>query len=121
MMSDLPGEITKQIFVAPPWIIRSTRYSLTAQGRSIPLSRRLPTGNNSLENASGWMRLPIPAAGTMPHMSGLHHGSGPERIRSTGVEEQPFEFFGAPRGGVFGERPFPARCPDTLQLRIRQV
>ena len=68
MMSDLPGEITKQILSAPPRIMRSTRYSLTAQGRSTPPSRRLPTGRSSFEKASGWMRLPRPAAGTMPHM-----------------------------------------------------
>ena len=42
---DLPGEMTKQIFVAPARNIRSTRYSLTARGRSIPSSRRLPTGS----------------------------------------------------------------------------
>ena len=73
MMSDLPGEITKQIFRAPPRIMRSTKYSLTAQGRSLTPSKRLPTGRSSLEKASGWMRLPRPAAGTIPHMSGLHH------------------------------------------------
>src|SRR5918992_1554256 len=83
MMSDLPGEITKQILSAPPWIMRSTRYSLTAQGRSVPPSRRLPTGRSSLEKASGWMRLPRPAAGTMPHMSGLH--GFPGREHSSGV------------------------------------
>src|SRR3989442_902504 len=32
-MSDLPGAITKQILSAPPNIILSTRYSLTARGR----------------------------------------------------------------------------------------
>jgi dTDP-glucose pyrophosphorylase len=53
MMSDLPGEPTKQIRVAPPLIMRSTRYSLTARGRSLPSSLRLPTGNSSFENASG--------------------------------------------------------------------
>ena len=34
---DLPGEMTKQILSAPARIIRSTRYSLTARGRSTPL------------------------------------------------------------------------------------
>src|SRR4051794_24164610 len=67
-MSDLPGEITKQSLVAPARIIRSTRYSLTARGRSVWPSRRLPTGSSSFENASGWMRLPIPAAGMIPSM-----------------------------------------------------
>src|SRR5579875_4139860 len=39
-------------------------------------SVRLPTGRSSLEKASGWMRMPLPAAGMMPHMSGglLHAG-----------------------------------------------
>jgi hypothetical protein len=52
-MSDLAGEMTKQMRPAPARIIRSTRYSLTARGRSAPFSRRLPTGSSSLENASG--------------------------------------------------------------------
>src|SRR4051794_4504000 len=67
-MSDLPGEMTKHSLSAPPRTSRSTRYSLTARGRSRPSSRRLPTGSSSLENASGCMRLPCPAAGMMPHM-----------------------------------------------------
>src|SRR3954465_9882579 len=67
-MSDFPGEITKQILSAPPRIRRSMRYSDTAQGRSIPLSLRLPTGSNSFEKARGWIRLPRPAAGTIPHI-----------------------------------------------------
>ena len=67
-MSALPGETTKQTRVAPPRTMRSTRYSLTARGRSMPFSRRLPTGSSSFEKASGWMREPWPAAGTMPHM-----------------------------------------------------
>jgi hypothetical protein len=53
MMSDFPGEITKQIFSAPPRIMRSNRYSLTAHGRSPPASMRLPTGSSSFEKASG--------------------------------------------------------------------
>jgi hypothetical protein len=36
MMSDLPGEITKQMRVAPPLIMRSSRYSPTARGRLTP-------------------------------------------------------------------------------------
>src|SRR5205085_4546277 len=68
-MSDLPGEMTKQIFDAPPRTIRSIRYSLTARGRSVEPSIRLPTGSSSFENASGWILLPIPAAGMMPHMT----------------------------------------------------
>src|SRR5829696_5382248 len=67
-MSDFPGEITKQSLSAPPMTNRSTRYSLTARGRSRSPSRRLPTGSSSFENASGCMRLPWPAAGMIPHM-----------------------------------------------------
>src|SRR5436305_2285320 len=67
-MSDLPGAITKQILVAPPTIMRSTRYSLTARGRSVSPSRRLPTGRSSFEKASGWILLPAPAAGMIPHI-----------------------------------------------------
>src|SRR3954471_13941498 len=70
-MSDLPGEITKQILSAPPRIRRSTKYSETAHGRSTPCSVLLPTGRSSLENASGCIRLPRPAAGMMPHISSL--------------------------------------------------
>src|SRR5262249_10316568 len=55
-------------FVTPAINIRSIKYSLTARGRSCPFSQRLPTGRSSFENASGWIRLPFPAAGTMPHM-----------------------------------------------------
>jgi hypothetical protein len=68
MMSDLPGAITKQMCVAPPAIIRSSRYSLTARGRSVAPSKREPTGSSSFENARGWMRLPMPAAGMIPHI-----------------------------------------------------
>src|ERR671937_404997 len=67
-MSVFPGDTTKQIFVAPAMIMRSTRYSLTARGRSTPSSIRLPTGRSSFEKASGWMRLPEPAAGMIPHI-----------------------------------------------------
>src|SRR4051794_28136204 len=70
-MSDLPGEMTKQMRVAPATSIRSIRYSLTARGRSAWPSKRLLTGRSSFENAWGWILLPIPAAGTMPHMSRL--------------------------------------------------
>src|SRR5436309_4507981 len=67
-MSDLPCEITMQILVAPARIIRSSRYSETALGRSVSPSVRLPTGSSSLEKARGWIRLPVPAAGTIPQM-----------------------------------------------------
>src|SRR5918995_5231905 len=119
MMSDLPGEITKQILLAPPRIIRSTRYSLTAQGRSTPSSRRLPTGRSSFEKARGWMRLPRPAAGTIPHMSGLHHGAAPgRRVRRT---QERFELLGATVRGVLLERARPARLGDPAQLGVREV
>jgi hypothetical protein len=71
-MSDFHGEITKQILSAPARSMRSSRCSLTARGRSVSPSKRLPTGSNSLQNANGWMRVPFPAAGTMPHISSLH-------------------------------------------------
>src|SRR3982751_6435832 len=67
-MSDLPAEIVMQTRVAPARIIRSTRYSETAFGRSVPSAMRVPTGSSSLEKASGWMRLPMPAAGTIPQV-----------------------------------------------------
>src|SRR5437588_11250839 len=67
-MSALPGSTTKQIRLAPAFIIRSTKYAPTARGRSRPASIRLPTGKSSLENAKGWIRDPTPAAGTMPQI-----------------------------------------------------
>src|SRR5436305_1667557 len=89
-MSDFPGEITKQILSAPPRMRRSIRYSETAQGRSIPFSLRLPTGSSSLENAKGWMRLPRPAAGTMPHIShSLNFGLTGAAVR---LLEQRYQF-----------------------------
>src|SRR5690625_4783960 len=62
--------MTKQIFVVPARAMRSRRNSLTARGR-VPTSSamRPPTGSSSFEKASGWMRVPLPAAGTMPHIS----------------------------------------------------
>src|SRR3954447_17997984 len=114
-MSDFPGEITKQILSAPPSIRRSMRYSDTAQGRSIPLSLRLPTGSSSLENARGWMRLPRPAAGTMPHISGSLNfrlmGSGVRRLL-----EQRYQFGGAPLRTVLLEASLPCACGDLRQL-----
>src|SRR6185437_2374890 len=77
-MSVLAGEMTKQSLSAPPAIMRSTRNSLTARGRSVPFSMRLPTGRSSLEKASGWILLPAPAAGMIPHMAArlLSGGTG---------------------------------------------
>src|SRR3954464_35575 len=99
-MSHLPGEMTKQSLSAPPANIRSTRYSLTARGRSVPSSRRLPTGSSSFEKASGWMRVPLPAAGMMPSMSGPPCAGGGRHRRI----EQRFELLGATRCGVLGKR-----------------
>src|SRR3954470_1644215 len=101
-MSDLPGDTTKQTCVAPAITMRSSRYSLTARGRSTSASNRLPTGRSSLEKASGWMRLPAPAAGTIPHISALHRFRGEAR-------EHRFELRRTPLGGVLRERALP-RC-----------
>src|SRR5215212_4723010 len=121
MMSLLPGEITKQILSAPPWIMRSTRYSLTAQGRSVIPSSRLPTGRSSLEKASGWIRLPRPAAGTMPHISDLHrfpYGGG--MPRSCRIDRR-LEVAGAPRGRVFGKDALAGALGDGSQLGIAEI
>src|SRR3954447_17270382 len=115
-MSDLPGEITKQILSAPPRISRSSRYSETAHGRSMPSSRWLPTGSNSLEKASGWMRLPAPAAGTIPHISSVGAQSG-EWLAARPFEEL-LHFEGAMRGGVFGEHAFARGGADVGEFRV---
>src|SRR3954471_11480664 len=75
-MSDFPGEMTKQSFVEPALSMRSTTCSLMARGRSVMPSNRLPTGSSSFENASGWMRVPAPAAGMMPHIIGSGGSDG---------------------------------------------
>src|SRR4051812_45441964 len=100
-MSLLPGEITKQSLVAPPRTMRSTRYSLTARGRSTAPSTRMPTGKSSLEKASGWIRLPMPAAGMIPHTSSSH---------------QRQQLFRPLLGGVLAKRPLPRRVPDPGQV-----
>src|SRR5437868_4722064 len=101
-MSLFPGEMTRQIFVAPPRTIRSARYSLTARGRSISPSRRTPTGSSSFENASGWIRLPVPAAGMIPHTP------SPSNLRE--------QLVGALLGGVFLEHALPRGLADAGQL-----
>src|SRR5436190_14928228 len=112
-MPDLPGEITKQILSAPPSTSRSTRYSLTARGRSRSPSRRLPTGSSSFENASGCMRLPCPAAGTMPHIAHLVFDESGSSCHSF---EQRLELGRADRGGVAAERPLARGRGDSLPL-----
>src|SRR5438046_1421858 len=67
-MSALPGATTKQTRSAPALNMRSTRNSLTARGRSTSPTKLLPTGSSSLEKPRGWIRVPMPAAGMMPHM-----------------------------------------------------
>src|SRR5579864_6921991 len=65
-MSVFSADMTMHIWLAPAAIIRSTRYSETALGRSTPLTIREPTGSSSLEQPRGWIRSPAPAAGMIP-------------------------------------------------------
>src|SRR4051794_31075167 len=118
-MSDLPGEITKQILSAPPRIMRLTKYSLTAQGRSTPFSRREPTGSSSFEKASGWIRLPRPAAGMMPHILRLRGLPCPNRLAR--VVERRFEVENALCGGMFRQDTLLRRFGHPGQLGIREV
>src|SRR5438046_10417695 len=116
-MSDLPCEITKQILSAPPRIIRSTRYSETAHGRSTPSSVRLPTGSSSLENASGCIRLPRPAAGIIPHISRSRRGQ-----KAALCLRRPFEqlkqLVGTAAGAVLFERALTCAAGHSLQLLV---
>src|SRR3954464_328009 len=107
-MSALPGEITKQILSAPPSTSRSTRYSLTARGRSRSPSRRLPTGSSSFEKASGCIRLPCPAAGTIPPMKPFR------RYES-------FQLAGTRVGRVLRQRAAPRRVGDGAPIALRHV
>src|SRR3954465_8827437 len=106
-MSDFPGEMMNAILVAPAASIRSTRCSLTARGRSTPPSRRLPTGSSSFENASGWIRVPAPAAGMIPHTIVAPHNA--------------FELGGAARRGVFGQRALARRARQRLQFAVGSI
>src|ERR671924_73915 len=119
-MSVLSGEMTKQIFSAPPITIRSRRYSLTARGRSHPFSDLLPTGSSSFENPSGWMRLPRPAAGTMPHMSHLPDGESFLQWRPARLLNRVEQNRGAAVGRMFGERTLARGHGDAPQLGIAQ-
>src|SRR5215216_1640899 len=116
-MSHLPGAMTRQILSAPPRIMRSTRYSLTAHGRAMPASVLLPTGSSSLEKASGWIRVPRPAAGMMPHMSGLRH-CGNACVPGA---EQLLEFAGAPLGGMLIEHALARGARDARDLGVIDV
>src|SRR5947209_19882815 len=118
MMSDLPGEMTKQILLAPASTMRSNKYSLTAHGRSVPASSRLPTGSNSFEKASGWMRLPLPAAGTMPHMSGILRMRETRRLRGAGRADVALEFAEADRTRMLGEDAVARGAADALLRRL---
>src|SRR4051794_3424613 len=120
-MSDLPGEMTKQMRSQPPRIMRSRRYSLTAHGRSTPASSRLPTGSSSFEKASGWMRLPLPAAGTMPHMSralGMGEARGRSRARRL---DMALEFGEARRARVLGKHTVARGASDALLRRLVKI
>src|SRR3954451_15238106 len=126
-MSDLPGEITKQMRMAPPSTSRSTRYSLTARGRSRSPSVRLPTGSSSFENASGCIRLPWPAAGTMPHICTSATGTGTREVVSHGNTplqrggEHVFEIARAAGGGVFAQRTVAGGRRNARQRVVREV
>src|SRR4051794_13305578 len=122
-MSHLPGEMTKQSLSAPPANIRSTRYSLTARGRSVPSSNRLPTGSNSFEKASGWMRVPLPAAGMIPHMVSALHAFDLASNRAVGARlfEQCDQFSGAPLGGMLEQNPLPSGLAHVGKLTVAQV
>src|SRR5215207_3539410 len=131
-MSDFPGAMTKQILSAPPATIRSIRYSLTAHGRSVTPSLRLPTGRSSFEKARGWMRLPRPAAGTNPHMSALPvrpagRLRADERVCAGSppagrpVGEDRLQLGGAPLRRVVGEDPRAGALADPRQLGVRPL
>src|SRR5436309_4933501 len=115
-MSHLPGAMTKQILSAPPRISRSTRYSLTAHGRATPASVLLPTGSNSLEKARGWMRVPRPAAGTIPHISGLRHCTRLHRAL-----DEALELARAPVRCVLLEDALARRAADPGNLAVVDV
>src|SRR5829696_4043126 len=125
-MSDLPEEMTKQIVVAPPRTMRSTRYSLTARGRSTPRSSmRLPTGSSSLEKASGWMRLPAPAAGMMPHMRrparSVVRDGGRRGGRAGGTLERRLQLGRAVGGGVLAQGAVARGAAHPAERLARQL
>ncbi len=118
MMSDLPGEMTKQIFEAPARTIRSTRYSLTAFGRSVRSSERPPTGSNSFENASGWIRVPFPAAGITPHISFSRQKHRACRCGADAVQQR-HEFTRPMLGRVLRKHALARRMRDPERFFLR--
>src|SRR4051812_46667702 len=121
-MSALPGATTKQMRVAPALSMRSTRNSLTARGRSMSPASVLPTGSSSLEKPSGWIRVPRPAAGTMPHMVcyslvSLCHS----RRRRTRVLEQLLELARAMGRRVLREHALVRRARDPVHFGVGQL
>src|SRR5438045_320851 len=122
-MSNFQREITKQILSAPACSMRSIRYSLTARGRSAPPSKRLPTGSNSFEKASGWMRVPLPAAGIIPHMVSALHAFGFMVFGRTGacVLQQRDQLGGTALGGVLGKDPLPPRLADVGEFPVAEI
>src|SRR5947209_18239109 len=116
-MSDLPGEMMNAILVAPAASIRSIRCSLTARGRSTDPSNRLPTGSSSLENASGWMRVPAPAAGMIPHMV-PSPAVGCMRFVAGAVGQHLFQLIRPGAGRVPDQRPLAGALRDAPQLLV---
>src|SRR5438105_2902661 len=122
-MSNFQREITKQILSAPPCSMRSIRYSLTARGRSAPPSKRLPTGSNSFEKASGWMRVPLPAAGMIPHMPSTLHTFGfrPRRHGGAGLFQECGQFCRTFFGGMLVEHALSAGFANLGELAVAEV
>src|SRR4051812_15602280 len=114
-MSDLPGEMMKHSFVAPPLTSRSTRYSPTAFGRASRPSIRVPTGNSSFENARGWMRLPWPAAGIRPHTSASHRHRRNGLARDRLVEHR-HQLARPVLARMLAQHPLARRPPNAAEL-----
>src|SRR5882724_1081562 len=125
-MSPLSPEMTMQICVAPAAIIRSTKYSATAFGRSTPLITREPTGNNSFEHPSGCMRWPAPAAGMIPSMAlprGFHCGPVGNMRCGGGAKllQIRHQLFRAARAGVLIERALAGACRHSREFGVSEI
>src|SRR5689334_6358842 len=120
-MSVFSAEMTRQICVAPAAIMRSTRYSATALGRSMPLMSREPTGSSSLEQPKGWILCPAPAAGMIPSIVGSwsRDGARPRLGRARLVEEGK-QLFGPEIAGVFIQGALARAFGHALQLFVRR-